>query len=73
VQPMCVPCLRWLRCERNEAQVGRGVSWHSGDRYVCDGCGADVVAGISPVSTTYEPAALMALVERGLPFYTPEN
>ena len=44
--PVCAPCERELRCDRNSVMVDYGDNqFLAADRYVCDGCGTKIVVG----------------------------
>ena len=67
--PICVPCRREMRCRKNGyffGDYGNAAIW-SGDLYECEGCKAQVVAGVGrePVVEDYEPAFATAASHSG--------
>lgn len=58
MSPICVPCERFYRCEKNELLfLLHNVSIWEGDLYKCPKCNHQIIVGIAeePLVTQFDP------------------
>ena len=70
MQPFCVKCRVFMRCEKNSCQLLVAFEeWRACDRYVCEECGADVLTGMASTPQVLSDREISSMLGRGDQFY----